>query len=270
MGKEVGEAAERLWQAFKEGGTCAPVHDLIGKDDLAKAYAVQEKVVEFRKANGAKIIGRKVGFTSTAIQKRFGVSQPGYGFLFDDMDCSLGHVCNTDPRFYKQQPRAEAEIAFVLSRDIVFENPTTSQIIDAVAYAVPALEIVASRVAGPDACITDIIADNTSGGYFVLGHQPRLLREVDVVDCKMTLVKKTMREGKEISENVSEGTGAMCYGSPLNALRWLAREMVRIERPLQEGDVVMSGALGSMVPADEGSSFEGRIEGWGGVSVSFP
>ena len=270
MGKEVGEAAERLWQAFKEGGTCAPVHDLIGKDDLAKAYEVQKKIVELRRANGARIVGRKVGFTSAAIQKQLGVTQPGYGFLFDDMDCPLGHACNFDPRFYSRQPRVEAEVAFVLSRDIAFENPTTSQTIDAVAYVVPAIEIVASRIVGPDACITDIIADNASGGYFVLGHQPRLLREVNVAACKMTMVKKTVRGGEEISENVSEGAGAACYGSPLNALRWLAREMVRVGHPLQEGDVVMSGALGPMVSVDAGSSFEGCIEGLGSVSVLFP
>ena len=269
MSKEITEAATRLWQAFEGGNTCAPVHGLIGKDDLAKAYAVQEENTKRREKSGAKIVGRKVGFTSTAIQKQLGISQPGYGFLFDDMDCSLGHVCNPASHFYIQQPRVEVEVAFVLGRSIGFKNPTTSQIMDAVAYVVPALEIVASRIVSPDACITDIIADNASGGYFVLGHQPRLLREVNVVDCKMTMVKKTIQGEKEISENVSEGTGAGCYGSPLNALRWLAREMVRVGCPLQQGDVVMSGALGPMVSADAGSSFEGCIEGLGNVSVLF-
>lgn len=270
MSKEIAEAAARLWQAFEEEGTCTPVHDLIGKSDLETAYAVQEENTKRREKSGAKVVGRKVGFTSTVIQKQLGISQPGYGILFDDMDRPLGHIFTSAPRFYNQQPRVETEIAFVLDRDIAFENPTTSQIIDAIAYVVPALEIVVSRIVSPNACITDIIADNASGGYFVLGHQPRLLREVNVVDCKMTMVKKTIREEKVISDNVSGGSGTACYGSPLNALRWLAKEMVRAGRPLREGEVVMSGALGPMASADTGGLFEGRIEGLGNVSVSFP
>lgn len=276
MSKEIAEAADRLWKTFQNKGTCRPVHDLIGKHDLEIAYKVQEEITKLREMSGAKIVGRKVGFTSTVLQKQLGISQPGYGILFDDMDRSLGHVFTSVPQFYNQQPRVEAEIAFVLDRDIAFEKPITSQIIDAIAYVVPALEIVLSRIKEPDiqnlstANIIDIIADNASGGYFVLGHRPRLLREVDVVNCKMTMVKKTIQEEKVISENVSEGTGVRCYGSPLNALRWLAEEMVRVGRPLQAGDVVMSGALGPMASAYMGGLFEGTIDGLGSVSVSFP
>lgn len=260
-GEPIKQAAERLWLASQEKTTCAPVRDLIGDRDLAAAYAVQEKNTRKRTKGGGKIIGRKIGLASPAAQQQFGVSEPNYGMLFDDMDIPQGSSIAYHAGFHGQGPRVETEIALVLERDVVSERPTTAQILSAVDYAVAALEIVASHISDWDVRITDMTADNASGAGFVLGHQPRLLRDIDVLGC-----------GMEMTQNdsvVSSGKGEACLGSPLNALRWLATEMTRIGRPLLAGDVIMSGALGPMVSVVPGDVFVGRIEGLGSVSVSF-
>lgn len=261
MSKKIEQAAERLWQAAREQTVCAPVRDLIGEQDITTAYQVQEMNTRRRAYEGARIIGRKVGLTSAAAQKMFATSQPDYGILFDDMDVPQASTFPYTAGFHLQNPRVETEIAFVLERDLAVEHPTSAEIISAVAYAVAALEIVASRIKEWDLRIADTIADNASGAYFVLGHRPRLLREIDVISCSMEMTKN--------GEAVSSGTGAACAGSPLNALRWLAKEMTRAGRPLQAGDVIMSGALGPMIPAAPGDKFVGRIEGVGEASVSF-
>lgn len=112
-----------------------------------------------------------------------------------------------------------------------------------------------------DVCITDIIADNARGGYFVLGHRHRSLREIDLASCRMEMTQD--------GELISEGTGVSCAGSPLNALRWLAGEMVHAGHPLKAGDVIISGALGPTIRAKRGSEFKGYVEGLGSASGSF-
>jgi 2-keto-4-pentenoate hydratase len=126
---------------------------------------------------------------------------------------------------------------------------------------VPALEIVDSRIEGWNIRITDTVADNASSGLFVLGHEVRRLDAIDLQGCGMTLECN--------GELVSSGAGAACLGSPVNAALWLARVMAKAGRPVKAGDVVLSGALGPMVPAKPGAAFEARIQGPGSVRVNF-
>lgn len=254
----IASAAERLTTAIRDGVPCEPVRDLIGAADVASAYAVQEKLTEARLASGRRLVGRKIGLTAQAIQKQLGVDQPDYGMLFDDMDVTSG---SDVPLGAVLQPRCEAEIAFVIADDLDDARLTTADIIHATEYVLASIEIVGSRIAGWNIRIADTVADNASSGMFVLGHQPRRLGEIDIRGCGMVMERR--------GEPVSVGAGVACLGSPINSTLWLARTMARAGRPLRRGDVVLSGALGPMIPAMPGDFFEARIEGLGSVSVGF-
>jgi 2-keto-4-pentenoate hydratase len=254
----VAEAAERLDVAARAGVPCRPVRDLIGTDDVEQAYAVQRRLTDRRLAEGARVVGRKIGLTSPAVQAQLGVDRPDFGVLFDDMDVSgLPEV----PSERLLQPKTEAEIAFVLGEDLAEGPLDAAQVRGAVAYAVAALEIVDSRIAGWDITFGDTVADNASSGLFVLGEQRLTLAEVEPVEVTMT-----MRLDGELA---SEGNGAACLGDPLNALAWLARTARDLGEPLRAGQVVLSGALGPMIATPPGSNVSADLGALGEVTAVF-
>lgn len=254
----VADAATRLANAARTRTPCAPVRDVLGETDIDLAYAVQQRLMESRIADGAVLVGRKIGLTSPAVQQQIGVDRPDFGVLFDDMDVS---ALDEVPAERLLQPKVEAEVAFVLGRDLDSTDLDLSAVRDAVDYAVAALEIVDSRVAGWDIKITDTVADNASSGLYVLGHRHVALSEFQPVEV-------TMRMDADGSL-VSEGTGAACLGDPLNALLWLARTATDFGAPLRAGQVILSGALGPMVTVTPGTTVRAEISSLGSVSATF-
>ncbi|GGV33132.1 2-keto-4-pentenoate hydratase [Actinomadura cremea] len=256
MTQNIDAAAERLAEAHASGTPCAPVRDLIATPE--DAYAVQERLTERRLAGGHRLVGRKIGLTSRAVQEQLGVGTPDFGMLFADMAVPDGEEI---PAGAVLQPRAEAEVALVLADDLVHERHTVADVIRATAFALPAIEVVGSRVRDWDITLPDTIADNASSGMYVLGNRPVALADVDLRLCGMVLERR--------GEQLSTGTGAACLGHPLNAALWLADTMVRVGRPLRAGDTVLTGALGPVVPAAPGDVFEARVDGLGDVRVAF-
>ena len=137
------------------------------------------------------------------------------------------------------------------------EGLVITDVLSAIAYALPAIEVVGSRVRDWDIRILDTVADNASSGAFVLGNTPMGLGSFDPRLCGMVIERR--------GEPVSVGAGAACLGNPLTALLWLARKMVSVGRPLRAGDVVMSGGLGPLFPVVPGDVLELRIHGLGAV-----
>jgi len=258
MTNVIEQAAERLWQAHAAAQPCDPVRDLIGTSDVDAAYAIQQRNTDRWIAQGRRLVGRKIGLTSKAVQKQLGVDQPDFGMLFADMCMADGEAIDIARIL---QPKIEAEIALVIERPLNHAKHTIADIINATAYALPALEIVGSRVAGWDIRLTDTIADNASSGLFVLGSRPVKLADFDIVNCGMLMERR--------GDQVSIGAGAACLGNPLNAAVWLADVMARVGNPLQPGDIIMTGALGPMVVAAAGDVFDAQIEGLGRVSALF-
>lgn len=254
----VREAARLLGEAAAGVSPCDPVKPLIESAGIQAAYAVQHLLTENAIAAGRHVVGRKIGLTSLAVQTQLGVDQPDFGVLFDDMEYGSGQEV---PLSRLIQPKVEAEIAFVMERDLDMERPALGHVLNAIGYALPAIEIVDSRVRDWKISIFDTIADNASSGLYVLGGAPKKIDTLDLSLCGMSLEKK--------GEPVSVGCGAACLGNPLNAVVWLARTVAAIGRPLRAGDIVLSGALGPMVPVKAGDVFEARISGLGTVSAVF-
>ncbi|WNM34764.1 fumarylacetoacetate hydrolase family protein [Streptomyces sp. Li-HN-5-11] len=254
----VEQAARRLVRAAAEGVPCAPVRDLIGADDLDAAYAVQQRIVRDRIRGGAVVVGRKIGLTSSAVQRQLGVDRPDFGILFEDMAYLGG---DTIPIESVQQPRVEAEIAFVLARDLADGPLDIAQVRAAIAYAVPALEVCGSRIENWDIRFADTVADNASCGAFVLGPRRMTLRDFTPRDVVMSMTV----DGTE----VSTGNGAACLGDPLEAVAWLARQVRDLGEPLLAGQVILSGALGPMHPVVAGNKVTARITPLGAVTVTF-
>ncbi|WP_460845100.1 2-keto-4-pentenoate hydratase [Nocardioides ultimimeridianus] len=260
----ISAAVERLATAQASGTPCAAVRDLIGTDDLPAAYAVQQGLVRSRIAGGAVVVGRKIGATSKAVQDQLGVDQPDFGYLLDDMDVSAGVDGSPISMRTLLQPRVEAEVAFRLAADIApatEEEITLDLVRAAVDVALPALEIVDSRIGGWDIGFTDTVADNASSGLFVIGRDGKSLAELEPRDVDMTLT---------INDEVrSSGNGAACLGDPLEALRWLAVQAHRFGDPLRAGHLILSGALGPFVPFAAGDRVTASISGFAPLTVTF-
>jgi 2-keto-4-pentenoate hydratase len=250
--------AEMLRNAEAQGRPCPPLRLQAPDAGPAQAYAIQAVNTARALAAGRRLAGRKIGLTARSVQLQLGVDQPDYGALFADMilgdaePIAAGRVL---------QPKVEVEVALVLETDLAMESPTVTDVVRATAYALPAIEVVGSRIAGWDIQIFDTIADNASSGLVVLGGPPRRLEGLDLRMCGMTLERR--------GEPVSTGAGAACLGSPLTAAAWLARKMVEVGSPLRAGDLVMTGALGPMVAVLPGDVLEGRISGLGSVRAVF-
>ncbi|MCD9030082.1 fumarylacetoacetate hydrolase family protein [Luteimonas sp. BDR2-5] len=254
----VREAARLLGEAARTGTACDPVKPLLEDGGIGAAYAVQHLLTEAAIGAGRRVVGRKIGLTSVAVQRQLGVDQPDFGVLLDDMAFGSGQEV---PLSRLIQPKVEAEIAFVVDRDLDADRPTLGHVLGVIGYALPAIEIVDSRVRDWRISIFDTIADNASSGLYVLGSSPKKIDSLDLALCGMSLEKA--------GEPVSVGCGAACLGNPLNAVVWLARTVAETGRPLRAGDIVLSGALGPMVSVSAGDVFEARISGLGNVSAMF-
>ncbi|MGI9218875.1 MAG: 2-keto-4-pentenoate hydratase [Hydrogenophaga sp.] len=234
------------------------ISETYGISDLQSAYAVAEINQRAHHADGHRKCGLKVGLTSKAVQQQLGVDQPDFGVLFDDMEYLDG---DTVPVSRLIQPKVEAEIAFVVGRDMEALRPSYSEFLRCIDHAVAALEIVDSAIADWKITLVDTVADNASSGLYVLGNQPFAVNALSLADQTMTLQKQ--------GHTVSEGSGAACLGHPLRAAYWLACTMAKRGQALRAGEVILSGALGPMVPVAAGDEIVATIGSLGTVSCTF-
>jgi 2-keto-4-pentenoate hydratase len=251
------DLARRLREAYS-GGVVAPLRDGLEPTDAPGAYAVQEINTRFWEARGRRIVGRKAGLTAKAVQTQLGVDQPDFGALFDDMRVPDGGAL--DPARCIQ-PKAEAEIAFVLAADLPSPDTTIEELAAAVASVHAAIEIVDSRIADWKITFADTVADNGSSAFFVLSEEGKPLAGLDLEGAAMEL---------SVDGHVaSTGVGAAALGNPLNAAAWLAQTLASRGEPLQAGDVLLAGALGPMVTLTQGNRIEATIAGIGSCSFTY-
>ena len=253
----VGEAALSLRRASADGVACPPVRAMFDSNaGVEVGYEIQERNTAIELDGGRRVSGRKIGLTSKAVQRQLGVDRPDFGTLFVDMEYPDGAEL---PFSRLLQPRVEAEVAVVLERDLDSAPHGFAEVLRAVAFALPALEVADSRIEGWDITLLDTVADNASGGLYVLGTRPVMLSDVDLREAQMSMTLD--------GSVVSTGAGSDCLGHPLSAARWLADALCERRIPLRAGDVIMTGALGPMVAAGRGSEFAATISGLGRASA---
>ena len=254
--------AEQLWQAASSRQPCKPLRERAAELNVPltvkHAYAVQRINRDRRIRLGDRVVGRKIGLTSKSVQQQLGVDQPDYGSLWSGTAWGDGEQVAVSTLI---QPKVEAEVAFIIGRDIEAPDATLADVLRATEYLVAAIEVVDSRIAEWRIGLFDTVADNASAAGFVLGGDPVRPSRCSLREAHMTMTRN--------GQGASEGAGRACLGHPANAAVWLARALARMGDPLRAGDVVLTGALGPMVTVIAGDEFEARIDGLGAVSVRF-
>lgn len=225
---------------------------------LADAYRIQMINVDRRVAGGRRIVGRKIGLTSVAMQKMLGVSEPDFGHLFDDMLLPSDGECRVETLML---PRVEPEIAFVLARELRGPGVTRQDVLVAADYVTPALEIIDTRIRDWKITLADTIADNASSARVVLGDRKTKPSTLDLAAVAMTLQKN--------GAVVEQGVGSAVLGHPAEPVAWLANKLAEFGQTLAAGSLIIPGALCRAVDVGTGDSVIANFEGLGSVTVRF-
>ncbi|MBN8629916.1 MAG: 2-oxo-hepta-3-ene-1,7-dioic acid hydratase [Rhodobacterales bacterium] len=231
---------------------------------LDVAYAVQAELIRLKLAKGRQVIGWKIGLTSRAMQEQLKIDTPDSGVLLDDMLFTNGA---TIPKNHFIQPRVEAEIAFLMARDLSGPNVSREDVIAATAHVAPALEILDTRILRSDPAtgkariITDTISDNAANAGIVLGQDRH---SVDTHNLRW--VGAIVKRDGVVEET---GLGAGVLDDPVTGILWLVHRLHRYGQGLKAGEVVLSGSFVRAIEAPPGSRFEADFGPFGSVTLNF-
>ncbi|MEW9050108.1 MAG: fumarylacetoacetate hydrolase family protein [Neobacillus sp.] len=258
MTNKIKQFAEQLAEAESTRIGISPLSSVDPELTIKEAYSIQLENIQRKVAEGQTIVGKKIGLTSLAMQRLLGVNEPDYGHLLDGMVVENGGHISIE---HVLQPKVEAEIAFILKKELRGPNVTALDVLQATDYIVPALEIVDSRVKDWKITLADTVADNASSGFYVLGGKPTKIEDIDLELVGMVLTKN--------GELVNTGVGAAALGNPANCVAWLANKLAEFDISLKAGEVILSGALSAAEAANKGDTFTARFAHIGQVSVRF-
>lgn len=252
------DSGDALHRAYVSGKPIPPISRQAPSMSLADAYRIQDQMLSHRLAAGARVIGKKIGATSEAVQKLVGIDCPDFGLLLSDSLCTEAEVIDYGRLI---QPRAEGEIAFVLKDRLQGPGIGIADVLAATDHLLACIEVVDSRIENWDIRIQDTIADNASCGLFVLGAEKRSITQVDLTGCHMQM----RRNGKV----AAQGRGDASLGHPASAIAWLANTFGEMGIALEPGEPLLSGSLGPLVPIEPGDHIHLEIEGLGACRAQF-
>lgn len=247
--------AERLRRASGNEPVASVHADLDG--DMAGAYTVQAINRQQWLAEGRRLSGYKVAFTTKESQKLFGTNEPVYGTLFEDLRFDSGA---TIPTGVLAAPKVEGEIVLELGADITPDDLDPQTIRAAIAAIYPALEIPDSPISTKLTAV-DMAAANAAAAAYVLGKRYVVDSSFDFAGIELTM--------KQNGAAVSSGVGSVCMGDPANVLVWLAQTLVGSGIPMRRGQIVFAGSLVPIIAAAPGDSFEADVGELGTVGIHF-
>jgi len=252
------QLAADLAQAERSREPIAPLTAGHPGIDVVDAYEIQLINIRQRVAEGARIVGHKVGLSSLAMQQMMGVDEPDYGHLLDDMQVFEGTPVKAGRYLY---PRVEVEVGFILSGDLPGADCTEDDVLAATEALVPSIELIDTRITDWKIALCDTIADNASSAGFVLGAARVAPRDIDVTAIDAVLTRN--------GEVVAEGRSDAVLGNPVTAVAWLARKVDSFGVRLRKGDVVLPGSCTRAFDARAGDEFVADFTGLGSVRLSF-
>jgi 2-keto-4-pentenoate hydratase len=253
---DIQQAAREIFEAERTRVWIEPVSDRYDGAEIDDAYRIALAVAVLKQADGHTIKGHKVGLTSKAMRSISNATEPDYGFLYDDKFVLEG---STLSRSRLNQPRVEAEIAFVLDRPLSGPYVNAADVIRATDFIVPALEIVDSRFTRRGkSLLVDNVSDAAYCGGVVLGGRPMKLTDVDV---------RRMSAMLAINGDIMEtGSAAAVMGNPINAVAWLANKLHEFGVGMEPGNVILSGSFLKAIPFDAGDSVSALYDQLGEVT----
>ena len=207
------------------------------------SYAIQGRWRDREIAAGRRLVGRKIGLTSKPMQQATGITEPDYGVMFDDTVYENGSVIPYD-RF--TNVRIEVELAFVLKEPLEGPNCTLFDALRATEYAVPALEILNSRIEMEGRTIVDTISDNAAYGGMVLGGHPMRPDEID-----LRWVSALLYKNETIEES---GVSAAVLNHPAKGVAWLANKFHQHGARLEAGEIILAGSFTRPLWVERGDS----------------
>jgi 2-oxo-hept-3-ene-1,7-dioate hydratase len=255
--------AQELHRARADAKTVPQLSLRFPEMDVADAYAVQRCGAALVVAEGRRIVGRKIGLTSKAMQRSMGIEVPDYGFLSDDMLFEDGADVPAARFIF---PRVELELAFMMGKRLTGPGVGVGEVMNATSYLAPALEILDSRiemvdVSGHRRTIVDTIADNAADAGVVVGRS-----RIDPAGFRPRAV------GGELWVNgIIEDTGlaTAVLGDPARGVAWLADQLATYGESLEEGQLVLSGSFIQSLPVSAGDSVTADFAELGSVSCRF-
>ncbi|MBM3103985.1 fumarylacetoacetate hydrolase family protein [Pseudomonas sp. V1] len=251
---------DELFNALRGRTTLAPLTQRHPAISLDQAYRISLRFLQRREALGERVIGKKIGVTSRAVQQMLDVHQPDFGFLTDAMQVDDGSEISF-ARYQLIQPRAEGEIAFILGEDLKGPGIRAADVLAASQSVAPCFEIVDSRIDNWQIRIQDTVADNASCGVFALGEQRIDPRGLDLARVEMHMLKNGQPAGS--------GLGSAVQGHPCEAVAWLANTLGELGIPFRKGEIILSGALAPLVPLIPGDRINLSMSGLGNASLRF-
>lgn len=254
----IAELAHRLIAAEQRCVPIEPITSLYPELTEADAYRVQMAVVTTKVEHGDRVIGRKVGATSEAIQQLLRVDEPIYGTLLESNRVANGETISLSRLIH---PRVECEIAFLLGEDMGGPGIAVSDVLAATQAVIASLEINDPRTREWKIGSREAIADNGVAARFVLGERQLPVEGLDLPSTTVVLKKN--------DEEVASATGAAVLGDPARAVAWLANKLAEHHQSLKAGDIVLPGSMTPIYPVDADDRVEAQFDALGSVSVRF-
>ncbi|MGO2684066.1 2-keto-4-pentenoate hydratase [Microbacterium sp.] len=226
------QIAEELAEADRAHSVVPRITARYPDATIEDSYAIQGIWRDKNLAAGRKLVGRKIGLTSKAMQQATGITEPDYGVMFDDTVYPTGSEIAFDEF---SNVRIEVELAFVLKEPLAGSDCTLDDALAAIDYAVPALEVLNSHIELEGRTIVDTISDNAAYGAMVLGDVRMRPDEID-----LRWVPGVLSRNGDIEET---GVAAGVLGHPATGVAWLANKFHQHGARLEAGEIILAGSF---------------------------